>query len=338
MNSKRRTFTFPFIIYVSYSCFVLLLPIIYVVGASASKTNSKSKLAVSPIKNWDPSWTASGAQGTTVALSCPIGDEQQERGILILIRSKKSDTTAKSNTQVSLAKKEVTKLGGLDLCPVNSNELTMADASCRWTLLGSSALCCMTGFSSDVDYLTRRLQFQVEQNTIVYDSDFKQPVRRMVHLLAEILQSATQQEGDRPFGVQVMMIGQQPQPQSKPRSESKPLAMFTLDPSGGYRHWGVGTAIGKAATHVRKQMYELLVQTAPTSAESALRMALNATMSAMNDEGSANNGASSQYEAILVWNVNGGLRAAIVDPKQVEDVRQSLLKQEQNKSDDKTTS
>jgi 20S proteasome alpha/beta subunit len=143
----------------------------------------------------------------------------------------------------------------------------------------------MTGFASDVDHLVSTVQSSADRHRLVYEgSDHVPSPLRLVHELAEALYDNAQgTQAGRPFGVQCLIVGQVPD--WRPR-----FGIFTLDPSGGYRHWGVATAIGRGADRVRRNVYEQLQAKSgsrsgssssgdvPRTADEALRLALNATM------------------------------------------------------------
>ena len=181
----------------------------------------------------------------------------------------------------------------------------------------------MTGLASDVDHLTRRLQQRVEHDTIIYDSAHWSPVLEKVHALAKMLREATKYKGDRPFGVQALLIGRQQQ------QHEAPMSLFSLDPSGGYRHWGVATAIGKAASLVRRRLYENLVAMPDlTTVETVLRVSLNATMSALEESADMDLDMSG-YECLIVWYERGRIRVAAVDPSELTRMQKSLRNAEE---------
>jgi len=137
-----------------------------------------------------------------------------------------------------------------------------------------------------------------------------------------------------------------------------PLDVITLDPSGGYRHWGSrATAIGRGAAQVRKQLYERLladtkqslnhdsrlIDRHPTTAQTpltALRVALEALLCAdgvdIRAAGTDGIGSSGEkhfvYEAVLIRSMMGGsspqqLWIETIDPEQIQEIQRNILQQ-----------
>jgi 20S proteasome alpha/beta subunit len=320
-SSKKYKLHFILILFVKSIWLVQILH----ASSSASSSSSRGPQSASPISNWGPSWAASSAQGTTTAISFSLQKEKDEQpvpAVLILMRSLDDDNedgeVDTSEMTLSCTRTFMT-LNGVKVLLIDPSRITFSDSSKRWNLLGPSALCCMTGLFSDVDYLTRRLQQSVENDCFVYDADHAFPILGKVRVLSEMLRSATKWKGDRPFGVQALLIGPQ---------RRGTLSLFTLDPSGGYRHWGAATAIGKAASLVRKRLHENIIQTPVLSMELVLRVSLNATMSALGETSSHNSLMdTSSYQGLVVWNDCGRLRSALIDPAELRKMRQSLCKE-----------
>jgi 20S proteasome alpha/beta subunit len=103
------------------------------------------------------------------------------------------------------------------------------------------------------------------------------------------------------------------------------MSLFSLDPSGGYRHWGVATAIGKAASLVRTRLFENLVATSGdlTTVAAALRVSLNATTSALEESADMMDLDMSGYECLVVWFERGRIRVATVDPSELTRIQKS---------------
>jgi len=159
---------------------------------------------------------------------------------------------------------------------------TVLDASPRWTLIdgggggddgggcGGGAHCCllaMTGLASDADHLTRIVQHHADVHRIVYDdaggvgggsSHFFGPGHAVKHLQEALYQATKWNDGGRPFGVQALVVGTSAPSSSSSRPPASSWVVATVDPSGGYRHWGVATAIGRNARQIRKQLAECL--------------------------------------------------------------------------------
>jgi 20S proteasome alpha/beta subunit len=268
------------------------LSILTVLLARSLASSSIGSATTSPLQNWGPSWSASAAHGTTIALTCP-----QKEAVIVLLRTHKTRDAEKVDTVLT------TTFDGVRLVAKQPSR-----SPPRWSLLGKSAACCMTGLVSDVEHLTRCLLSHVETHEIIYENEHPLGVGKLVNELSGLLWEATESDG-RPFGVQALLIGSS-------------LDIFTLDPSGGYHHWAFATAIGRAAANVRKHMYEELTKdddqppSAPETALAALHLAVKACTQAMND--------SCHYEGLLIRRIDNELSVEAIDPGQIEDIRQAI--------------
>jgi 20S proteasome alpha/beta subunit len=227
-----------------------------------------------------------------------------------------------------------------------------------WSMLGSTTMCSMTGFVPDVDHLHHYLLQSVEQHRSIYDSTSWDSTRalsilHMVQTLAERLQSATNASGGaRPFGVQTLMVG----------SIRNRLAIFTLDPSGGYRSWIRATAIGHHATLIRKYLQERHVSpentmrhvndnddetkqsaatasaAAATDGKTALERCLRTSVQAMREQDSVSSEASDTYEAVVIAsdrkNHPYSLCIGVVDPSQIAEIHERIRKELDNATDE----
>lgn len=200
----------------------------------------------------------------------------------------------------------------------------------RWAWLPPAVWVAMTGLASDVDFLLSALQAEWDRHVATYEGSDNalSPLKVATVSLAEALYGAAQgAEEGRPYGVQCLVVGPIPAWRDAP-SRGPPFGLFTLDPGGGYRHWGVATAIGRAADKVRRNVHELLTGAAagqgprrpglPADAREALRVALGATMSALGDDGRVDS--SAHYTALVLVHRGNGREPlmAIVDPLHVE--------------------
>lgn len=261
-----------------------------------------------------------------MALSFPLHmQDQTHPAVLLLFRSQ----TLQEEALYEAVPSNPILLGDTRVHPIHTAQLTLSQSSKRWTLLGPGTLCCMTGLASDVDYLTRRLQQLVEHDAMVQDGAYVPTVHARVSSLATMMRAVTHWSTDRPYGVQALMLGRQPMASTNSTTSTtdrlETLSLVTLDPSGGYRHWGVATAIGRAASLVRKRLYESLLRTSVTSVETALTVCLNATVLAL--EGGANPAVEPPvYSGLLVWYRNGRLRLATIDQAEIVRIRDSMLR------------
>jgi 20S proteasome alpha/beta subunit len=274
---------------------------------------AKSASNISPIRNFEPSLAASSAQGTTISVSYPRDGSRQQTGIVVVFRSPYKGGSVRKKS----AKTDWTLIDGIRVRPTSSDTATNSESSHRWTLL-SDALCCMTGLASDVDYLSRCIQKQVDTHRVVYEGTRVFSALQLVRVLCELLQEATKgSSGGRPYGVQALIVGTSPTRDA--------LQMYTVDPSGGFRHWGTGTAIGRGAALVRKHVYRQNItnQTPPTCAKEALEVALRASFSANKELFDAN--ADDPYQALLVWtDEQGRFRVGSIDESVIDEFRERI--------------
>jgi Proteasome subunit len=290
----------------------------------------------SPIPNFGPSWVASSAHGTSIAIRCqihPTNVPDCTDAVLLILRS---TSPSKSLSDDAVLKTlDVDGIRIIEPMYHSLDELTWQQSSRRWTFLGSTALCSMTGFSLDVDYLTRFAQKVVDDSRRVLEStsvvrSMPLSTLQIVQTLAEEIQEAGQWQGGRPYGIQALLIGK-----DYPAGNAAALGIYTLDPSGSYRSWNGGTAIGRDAKAVREKMYEYWKsphrKCNSSSPRSALFVGLRASMLSRIDEAEAFE-RTDQYEALLIFMTNDQLNVALIDPKQIAEIRESVLSE--SKGDD----
>jgi len=218
-----------------------------------------------------------------------------------------------------------------------------------WSPLGTGAICAMTGLAPDVDHVSSVIQKMIHGHRQIYDSvSFPTPAAStLVKLLAETVSSATRMTQGRPYGFQALVVGTQGLSTSSASyneaTKRRKLFVYTVDPSGAWRHWGSGcSAIGRNAEEVRQHLYELLygddtsttgTDTAssssspvpqPLNPRSALEVAMKAVLQAT--RAAFVNQDSDQYEAVLFWvdPASGQCRIAMIDPQNVRDCRDKL--------------
>jgi 20S proteasome alpha/beta subunit len=290
--------------------------------SSPVHASSFSEGATSPVVKWENSWTASCVQSTTVAVSCTIGEEEEEqqRGVIVILKG----GGVGSNP---LYRKDYVddsmwiEVEGLRVLPRRPDQVTTMDSSLRWTMLGSSTVCCMTGLVSDVDYLSRVLQKHVDLHRIMYEGSRVMNALELVREAALELQEAAQYENGRPYGVQALFVGSR---LASSRNGNK-LTLLTLDPSGGFRHWGYATAIGRDASLVRQRLYNSLSKRdAQCSAKAALDVGLHALIGAEHGSSSETrleDGGSVNIPEVLIVlrdKSRSTISVATVDPDVVE--------------------
>jgi 20S proteasome alpha/beta subunit len=303
---------------------------------------------ISPIQNFEPSWTASSAGGTTIAIPFALNDvanlhEKKDSigsdAVLLIFRSTSPVALssqfrgdAMKNRETERTRSALFTLSGLRIFGyvyTNSDCIPLSLASQRWALLGSTAICSMTGFAPDIDYLTRYLQKLIDNHRTMYESTSMAKTASMspmklVESLAEELQEAGQWQGGRPFGVQILMVGL-----DRIMEQSTSLGIFTLDPSGVYRRWRGAAAVGHNGKIIRDRLFKYWFS--QNSAREfhddgveALYSGLHASVLSRIDE-SVNLERSDIYEALLVWQVKNELCIAQIDRTQINDLRESIL-------------
>lgn len=126
----------------------------------------------------------------------------------------------------------------------------------------SGLLVAATGFAPDADYILNLAAGRIFSRISVYDtpsfsskSSTKSvdPHRLVREDISPLMMDATMSDGGRPFGVQLLVVGQS----SQRNSNDCPLEIYTIDPSGGWRSCiGSGTAVGRGAERVRVLLRE----------------------------------------------------------------------------------
>jgi len=190
----------------------------------------------------------------------------------------------------------------------------------------------MTGLASDIDYVTSVVQKQVDDHRKIFDGassakTYVQSTSDIVQILSDILQRETRYDGQRPLGIQVLLVGRDPKAYTNQlHRTAHAFKIFTLDPSGGYRHWGGGAAIGRNAAFVRKQLQEQSssMDAGRVKGISALQLCLRSSMKARREESTKGGELSDEYEALLLWEENENFCVASIDPKQINDMRMEL--------------
>jgi 20S proteasome alpha/beta subunit len=320
-------------------CFTSIVIAVFSTLISFGRTSARNVL-VSPIRNFEPSWTASSSGGTTIAIPCSmkgrvdmVNEIGGEPAVVMIFRSFSMSSLANNNDATIKASNPsaITVLSGLRVVRpiyISADDVSSNCPSQRWTHMGSTAVCSMNGFVPDVDFLTRFLQQLVEDYRTTNENNslvntVPMSTIKLVQYLADELQNACQWQGGRPFGVQAILVGK-----DTFGGISTSLSIYTVDPSGGYRRWIGGTAVGWHGNLIRKKMLDY--RHSPNKkynildALSALTIGLQASIFSQNNESERE---SDQYEALLVWQANGNLCVAMIDPSQIEETKKSILSQ-----------
>ena len=316
-------------------------------GVTSVPTTSDTAQQLSPVANWEPSWAASAAHGTTLAINCWIPCQKEEVTVandqtprilatLIVLQS-----PSKGSTAVSFSNRAydptVSSLGGLELTSIRQCDdvTTSTLTSSRWTFLGSTIVACMTGLASDVDHIIRTLQQHVDRQILIYAERTSGMAKLLaidlIPVISQILREASQwQGGGRPLGVQTLLINGG----GSSLHKGDPVLM-TVDPGGGYRHWASGvTAIGRGAHAVRQRLYRHLHGQPMPNAHRALQVALRASSEATAPQGMITTSTTSSlkpchYQALLVWSSQDDqLCVGEVDRGQIQKILDNLQSKE----------
>lgn len=219
---------------------------------SSGSGNSKKPsvdLSLSPIHNWQASWTASQAQGTAVAmvvqdcvvlfLRSPTTNVYKPK--IPTLRHRSSDGSDDEETVLS-------ELHGLKVEMVDREHPDMmVQYAPSWLAIGSHSMCCMTGLAMDVEHLCRVVQKRVDDHYNVFQKSLT--THAVTQSLASTLQSVCLADGGRPYGIQALLVGCDGIEES---GGSAALCIYSIDPSGSWQSWGRATAIGRYAADVRR--------------------------------------------------------------------------------------
>jgi 20S proteasome alpha/beta subunit len=111
-----------------------------------------------------------------------------------------------------------------------------------------------TGFASDAEHLINVAAGRVLSRISIYDAPMSSsltsgksvdPHRLVREDVSSMMIDSAMSDGGRPWGVQLLVIGQ------SALSRNRLLDMYTIDPSGGWRHrHGTIAAIGRGAERI----------------------------------------------------------------------------------------
>ena len=195
----------------------------------------------------------------------------------------------------------------------------------------SGLLLAATGFAPDADYILNVAAGRISSRISIYDtpsllskSSTKSvdPHRLVREDISPMMMDATMSDGGRPFGVQLLVVGQSAQ-----RSlNDYPLEIYTIDPSGGWRSCtGSGTAVGRGAERVRLLLREshgtgtsAAHSDVPQGWRGALDTAMMMAIEALEQETKSDDDADTQcrrlranFGAIVVFSGIGKLRSRV---------------------------
>jgi 20S proteasome alpha/beta subunit len=305
-------------------------------------------------KQWEPSWIASSARGTSIAVSCRVdlaqeadskyGPSNKNNNGIVLVMKTSAPATITSTLQYTPTEGNemwtdlttTTASNFSDIPPIRIQELSMdqqihaktPSSSSFWTPLGTHAICSMTGLSYDVNHVCRVIQKTIDTQRT---NDYETPLMAsfLAQSLARTVRQVTTFRYGRPYGLQALLVGKQQQQQQQQQGQQ--LQVYTVDPSGAWRCWGSGcTAIGRTAETVRRHLYEGLVATTSTPTklhpQVALEVALKACLEA--SQAASSNQDNDLYDAVLFWvdEANGQCHVGKVDHDAVTACRDRIAR------------
>jgi 20S proteasome alpha/beta subunit len=238
---------------------VILLVLLRQCHANSSRTTSG---ILSPVPNWQASWTASQASSTVIAMvykDCIVLFLQSPssnvwKGISDSSRRRQAnDENVRKRNVYGLALDEQDVL-------VASTSTSMASLQYApsWISLSNDnvyqcIISAMTGLAVDVEHLYRVLQKECEDCKNLHQQH-KVTTHTFTRRLASILQNECLRPGGRPYGVQVLFAGCDgiiEDYSSGDDRSSTSLCIYSIDPSGNWQSWMKGTAIGQFGPELR---------------------------------------------------------------------------------------
>jgi len=220
----------------------LLIPL--VTASESSKRKSITDL-VSPVSHWEEAWAASTVTTSVVAVECTLEDDSS--AVVFLLNKS--------------PRRPAERVPGIDIDGVTCFPARPSD---QWMLM-DSVFICMTGLSSDVDYLFRVILRQDDEHKRLYDDRYKLKTTDIVQILADRLRDNTVYEGERCYAVQSVISG---------LNKKGRFSLYSLEPSGGIQSWPSATAMGKNAKALREQLFKGLKKETSTGLKEVLHVAL----------------------------------------------------------------
>ena len=166
---------------------------------------------------------------------------------------------------------------GLTFLPNGPVNFPFLPAQLRILHAPSGLILAATGFAPDIDHILHVAAGRVLSRSSIFDdgggtlSSYSRvgtksvdPHRLLREDLSSLMIDATMSDGGRPWGVQLLVIGQSAL--SATAHSSSKLEMYTLDPSGGWRSYcdsssrSIGTAIGRGAERVRSCLQRQMME------------------------------------------------------------------------------
>ena len=295
---------------------------------------------MSPIVNLEPSFAASVAHSTTVAVC-------HDDCVVVLTRSGKAKSnnplwmveseTAKqnnANTKDDASRNDETVQGpnspdgdeqtfiqyGIKLQRTDSSAATSRLSVPRTRRVGRTCLSSMTGFAADIVHLQSVLDKQVETHRAIYNLD--QPFRTTTAFLARTLENTAFQLGARPYGIQAMLIGLGPTEQQQQEQQQCHWTICLCDATGTARYFrGGAVCIGRHAAAIQRElvrqtkarMADTGTSTAVSDVEQSIGMAVAAIRKIFKEAREKQGADHEDFEGLLVWKNKGRLQTAPID-------------------------
>ncbi|GFH46063.1 hypothetical protein CTEN210_02537 [Chaetoceros tenuissimus] len=233
------------------------------VACLVQNSTASSASNLYPVKNLEASITASSSQASVLALRCkdctvvvsmspPSKDQTCNLTLSNTIQFLDDDDDLATSTTDTLF--PITRRGPVSnlINNENSHSLPTSQSRIMYILQEYHGLALfMTGFASDVQYLTRLAAGYVSQQEYLYSSAQKISANEVMRdAIAPRVRDMTM-NGSRPFGIQALAIS--------PSVKSNGAQIVTIDPSGNLRYWhGLGAFIGKDKALIQKHLHKVL--------------------------------------------------------------------------------
>jgi hypothetical protein len=169
---------------------------------------------------------------------------------------------------------------GLTFLPNGPVNFPSLPAQLRILHAPSGLLVAATGFAPDIDHILHVAAGRVLSRSSIFDDDgggilssysrggkkSVDPHRLLREDLSSLMIDATMSDGGRPWGVQLLVIGQSALSTTATAHSSSTLEMYTLDPSGGWRSYCDSSsrssckAIGRGAERVRSCLQRQIME------------------------------------------------------------------------------
>jgi 20S proteasome alpha/beta subunit len=212
----------------SYLIHALILVILQRIVSSSS---------LYPISNLEASLAASTAQGTTIAI-------RSKEGIVLISMSPKEQSSISCHDKDSIDKKS--QDDSECFIPITRRGDTICK-SLKILQEKYGLAISVTGFAPDCNYVTRYAAGAISEHEFIYGGVLLGCQSLVRDTLAPLLREKTMGNGNRPLGIQVMVMGEE-----KVGNGEQTIA--TLDPSGNTRYWTQHAVIGKHSEIVKKYL------------------------------------------------------------------------------------